>query len=364
MNFIIIASLISFFGTLLVMPSVIKLAINKRFLVGGGGRNAHEGFTPNVGGMAIFAGLLLANQYILFYFFDSYQNFEISNEFEIQIKGYLIMTAGSIIMFVMGLLDDISELSSYFRFFVQLLVSSLVVYFGDLRILDFHGVLGVHELPYLFSVIFSISVIIFIINSFNLTDGLDGLAASLGLFILMLFAIIFYCNGKYYDCTLACAGFSSLLAFWLYNKPPARIFMGDGGSLMIGFIIACCAIRACSIKIEPSGVINPVFILCILAYPSVDTLRVFLVRIFSGKSPFSADRNHIHHLLVDKDFNHGWASFFAVMYSAVLTGICYLIIEHVTLSFYVMVSLAVLFIVLPMASFARSTTKQIFLFFK
>ncbi|MDG2060012.1 MAG: hypothetical protein P8J34_07680, partial [Flavobacteriales bacterium] len=79
MNFILIVSLISFFGTLFLMPFVIKLAINKRFLVGGGGRNAHEGFTPNVGGMAIFAGLLLANQYILFYFFDSYQNFEISN---------------------------------------------------------------------------------------------------------------------------------------------------------------------------------------------------------------------------------------------------------------------------------------------
>ena len=77
MNFIVISSLIAFFGTLLVMPSVIKLAISKRFLVGGGGRNAHEGFTPNVGGMAIFAGLLLANQYLLFYFFDTFQYFEI-----------------------------------------------------------------------------------------------------------------------------------------------------------------------------------------------------------------------------------------------------------------------------------------------
>ena len=86
MNFILITSIIAFFGTFLVMPSVIKLAIKKRFLVEGGGRNAHEGFTPNVGGMAIFTGLLLANQYLLFYFFDSFQNFEISSEFEVQIK--------------------------------------------------------------------------------------------------------------------------------------------------------------------------------------------------------------------------------------------------------------------------------------
>ena len=346
------------------MPYVIKLAIKKRFLVEGGGRNAHEGFTPNVGGMAIFAGLLLANQYLLLYFFDVFQDFEISSDFEIQIKSYILITAGTIVMFVMGLLDDISGLSSYFRFFVQVIIALALAFIGDLRIDNFHGVLGLYELPYYFSIIFSVSVMIFIINSFNLTDGLDGLAASLGLFILTCFAIIFYTNGKFYDCVLACAGIASLFAFWLYNRPPARIFMGDGGSLVIGFIIACCATRACGLNIEPTGSANPVFILCILAYPSIDTLRVFAVRIFSGKSPFSADRNHIHHLLIDKGFNHGWASFFAVMYCAVLTFICFLIIDYPNISFFVMVSLAILFIVLPMASFVRLTTKRILSFFK
>ena len=362
-DIILVASLISFFGTFLVMPYVIKLAINKRFLVGGGGRNAHEGFTPNVGGMAIFAGLILANQYLLFDFFDKFQDFEISSEFKTQIKAFLIITGGSVIMFIMGLLDDIGELSSYFRFFVQSVIAFLVVYIGDIRIDNFHGVLGFYEIPELFSIIFSISVIIFIINSFNLTDGLDGLAASLGLFILAAFAIIFYINAKYFDCTLACSAVASLFAFWLYNRPPARIFMGDGGSLLIGFIIACCAIRACDMAIV-NDVCNPVFILCILAYPAVDTLRVFAVRVFSGKSPFSADRNHIHHLLIDKDFNHGWASFFAVMYCAFLTLICFFLIDYANLSFFIMVSLAILFIVLPMASFARSTTLKILSFFK
>ena len=139
--------------------------------------------------------------------------------------------------------------------------------------------------------------------------------------------------------------------------------MGDSGSLLIGFIIACCAIRACNMQIT-DGIHNPVFILCIIAYPAIDTLRVFAVRIFSGKSPFSADRNHIHHLLIDKNFNHGWASFFAVMYCAVLTLICFFLIDYPTFSFLVMVSLAILFIVLPMASFARSTTKKILSIFK
>ena len=207
-------------------------------------------------------------------------------------------------------------------------------------------------------------MVIFIINSFNLTDGLDTLATSLGIFILSAFAIIFYLNNNMYDCILACVGVSSLLAFWFYNRPPAKIFMGDSGSLVIGFIIAYCSIRVCNMPIDAEDTINPVFVLCILAYPSVDTLRVFVVRILAGKSPFAADRNHIHHLLVDKDFNHAWASFFAVMYSAILTGICYLIRDYSTLSFFGMVFTAILFIVLPMASFARSTIKRILFLFR
>ena len=363
MNFILISFFISFLATFMVMPFVIKLAIKKRFLVEGGGRNSHEGFTPNVGGIAIFTGLLLSNQYILFYFFDTFQEFQISSEFEIQVKAYIIMTGGCVVMFIMGLLDDISELSSYFRFFIQLVIAFLTVYIGEIKIENFYGVLSLHELPEFMSIFFSVCVVIFIINSFNLTDGLDGLAATLGLFILISFALIFFFNDKYFDLTLASSGIAVLSAFWIYNRPPARIFMGDSGSLVIGFIIACCAIRACNMPIVDNN-INPVFVLCILAYPSIDTLRVFTLRLFSGKSPFSADRNHIHHLLIDKKFNHGWASFFAVMYSVILTVICFFIIDYVSISFYIMVTLAILFIVLPIASFARSSTKKILSFLK
>jgi UDP-N-acetylmuramyl pentapeptide phosphotransferase/UDP-N-acetylglucosamine-1-phosphate transferase len=170
-------------------------------------------------------------------------------------------------------------------------------------------------------------------------------------------------NAKYFDCVLACASIAALFAFWLYNRPPARIFMGDSGSLLIGFIIASCAIRACSMPIK-DDIINPVFVLCILAYPSVDTLRVFILRIMSKKSPFSADRNHIHHILIDKKFNHGWASFFAVMYCFTLTLICFFVIEYHYISFFIMVFLAILFIVLPIASFLRRIVDKIICIFK
>jgi UDP-N-acetylmuramyl pentapeptide phosphotransferase/UDP-N-acetylglucosamine-1-phosphate transferase len=348
------------------MPSVIKLAIKKRILTGGGGRNAHEGFTPNIGGIAIFIGLLLSNLFLLTFYveqissespfldMDSYEKF----------LSYIIVTVSCIIMFIIGLSDDLTSLSSRFRFIIQLIVAFCFTYYGDIRIEGLNGLFGISELPYSISIIFSMIVVIFIINSFNLTDGLDSLATSLGIYILASFGTLFLISNHFYDATLCFASLSSLFAFWFYNRPPAKIFMGDSGSLVIGVIIAYSAIKLCNFPIDTAGTINPVFILCVIAYPSVDTLRVFLVRISSGKSPFAADRNHIHHLLVDKDFNHGWASFFAVMYCIVLTLICFFVRENVTLSFLVMVSLAILFIVLPMASFARSITKKFLSFFK
>ena len=364
MNLILFSSLISFLGSLIVMPTVIKLAIKKRLLTAGGGRNSHEGFTPNIGGIAIVFGLLLSNLFVLVYYLEQNRTIIVDIDSVYLLRSYLIITVSCILLFIVGLADDLTSLSSRFRFLVQLIIAFIICYFGDVRIESLSGLFGIYELSYFVSLVFSIIVAIFIINSFNLTDGLDSLATTLGICILSSFAVLFIMNNNMYHASLALAGVCSLLAFWFYNRPPAKIFMGDCGSLVIGFIIAYCAIKLCNIPIDNSGTINPVFILCILAYPSIDTIRVFLVRIFSGKSPFLADRNHIHHLLVDKDFSHGWASFFTVSYSIILSLICWFIRDHITLSFIMMLSLAILFIVLPMASFARSTTKKLLSFFK
>ena len=358
MNFILITSLISFLGTLIVMPTVIKLAIKKRLLTEGGGRNSHNGFTPNIGGLAIFFGLLLSNLFVLAYYLEQDRTIIIDADSVYLLRSYLIITVSCILLFIVGLADDLTSLSYRFRFLVQLIITFVLTYYGDVRIESLNGLFGIYELPYFVSLFFSMIVAIFIINSFNLTDGLDALATTLGVCILSSFAVLFIMDNDFYHAALTLSGVCSLLAFWFYNRPPAKIFMGDCGSLVIGFIIAYCAIKLCNTPIDSSGTINPVFILCILAYPSVDTLRVFIVRVLSGKSPFSADRNHIHHLLVDKDFSHAWAAFFAVSYSIILSSICWLIRDHVTFSFIVMLSLAILFIVLPMASFVRSTTKK------
>ena len=219
-------------------------------------------------------------------------------------------------LFLIGLFDDLNIINSIFlRFLFQLLSSLILTIYLDIRIDNFYGIFGIDSLQYYQSLIFSNLVVVFILNSYNFIDGLDSLASSIGLFIFIIFSVIFYFNNLFVEFYISLTSFAILLAFLFYNRPPAKIFMGDSGSLLIGFIIAYCSLKACNLPIDTSGTINPVFVLCILAYPSVDTLRVFIVRILAGKSPFSADRNHIHHLLIDKNFTHGWASFFAVMYS-------------------------------------------------
>ena len=157
------------------MPSVIKLAIKKRILAVGGGRNSHEGFTPNIGGIAIFIGLLLSNLFLLtIVVMEQNSTIVLDLDSLIRFKHYIMVTIASIIMFVVGLSDDLTSLSSRVRFFIQLIVAFCFTYFGDIRIESLSGLFGVYDLSYLISIIFSMIVVIFIINSFNLTDGLDS----------------------------------------------------------------------------------------------------------------------------------------------------------------------------------------------
>ena len=269
MNFIIfITSLISFLGTLIVMPTVIKLAIKKRLLTEGGGRNSHMmDLLQTLVVVAITFGLLLSNLFVLAYYLEQNRTIIVDVDSVYLLRSYLIITGSCILLFIVGLADDLTSLSSRFRFLVQLIISFVLCYYGDVRIESLNGLFGIYELPYFVSLVFSMIVTIFIINSFNLTDGLDSLATTLGIYILSSFAVLFIMNNNMYHASFALAGVCSLLAFWFYNRPPAKIFMGDCGSLIIGFIIAYCAIKLCNKPIDFSGNINPVFISMYISLP-------------------------------------------------------------------------------------------------
>ena len=133
-----------------------------------------------------------------------------------------------------------------------------------------------------------------------------------------------------------------MFGFWLYNKPPAKIFLGDSGSLSIGLILAYFAIKISNIPIDNSGTISPVFAMIVLVYPVIDTLRVFTIRILKGISPFTPDKNHIHHSLLELEFSHGKATIIILIFSVILTIIAFFLRKYPNFSFFTLVPLVVL----------------------
>jgi UDP-GlcNAc:undecaprenyl-phosphate/decaprenyl-phosphate GlcNAc-1-phosphate transferase len=182
---------------------------------------------------------------------------------------------------------------------------------GDLRIISLGGMFGFDVLSYVFSIALSVFAIVGIVNAFNLIDGIDGLAGSLGLIISVTFAFLFYCAGDTGWAFIAAALAGATAGFLIYNVSPARIFMGDSGSLMLGFFAAIMSIHLINISVKSPIDIGftyitsaPALTAALLVIPVFDTLRVFTIRLIRNQSPFKADNNHLHHRLLSLGLNH------------------------------------------------------------
>jgi UDP-N-acetylmuramyl pentapeptide phosphotransferase/UDP-N-acetylglucosamine-1-phosphate transferase len=263
------------------IPSIIYVAHLKNLLDEPNFRAVHTNLTPRLGGMAIFAGFMSA--------------VTIFGDVTPQIQRLL---ASTLILFFIGLKDDISSVSAFKKFFVQILATGIVMFLGDIKINDFQGFLGIYQIDDRFAYAFTFLVIVGLINAFNLIDGLDGLAGSIILISSTSFGYFFYNFGgaQYAPFTLvAFCLMGGILGFLRYNFHKAIIFMGDTGSLVCGMIVSVMAIQFVKMKAVESA---PSIAVAILIIPVFDTARVFGKRIFNGKSPFAPDKNHIHHILI------------------------------------------------------------------
>jgi UDP-N-acetylmuramyl pentapeptide phosphotransferase/UDP-N-acetylglucosamine-1-phosphate transferase len=167
-----------------------------------------------------------------------------------------------------------------------------------------------------FGLALSYLTIIVVINSFNLIDGVDGLAASLGILAMLIFGVYFFAIAQQAYALLAFSMAGSLVAFMIFNHHPAKIFMGDSGSLMIGLVNAILVIKFINVANTPLVLVpvpSAVAIgFAVLIVPLLDTLRVFSIRIINGRSPFTPDRNHVHHLLLQRGLSHAAVTFTCV----------------------------------------------------
>ena len=216
----------------------------------------------------------------------------------------------AMLVFFMGLKDDIMVMSASRKLFVHMAVGAFLVGALDLRIDNFGGLFGLGHIPFWVSAPFSWFVYIVIVNAVNLIDGLDGLIGGVGTIVMTAFGMWFFQTGDLASAIVAFSTAGSLLGFLVFNFNPARIFMGDGGSLLLGLLLYTMTIQLMKTPSNwpVSGLVHPVAAMCMLAYPLVDTLRVFTLRVLDGRSPFSPDRWHIHHKLLELGLGHKMSS--------------------------------------------------------
>jgi len=305
---ILLTASVSFIITFLAIPVIMQIAEQKKLYDIPDERKVHTRLVASLGGIGIFAGFLLASL--------------------LSIQGYLnpefqYFFAASLVVFFVGLKDDIMILSATKKFIGQIIAASILIHLGGIRLDSMYGLLGFEQLPEGFSLALSYFTIIVIINSFNLIDGVDGLASSLGILTMIVFGSYFLAIDYQAYALLAFAMAGSLVAFIIFNHHPAKIFMGDSGSLMIGLVNSILVIKFINVANSPFVAVPvPAAVaigFSILIVPLLDTLRVFSIRIANGRSPFTPDRNHIHHLLLDNGLSHA-----AVTFTCVAINVCFI----------------------------------------
>jgi UDP-N-acetylmuramyl pentapeptide phosphotransferase/UDP-N-acetylglucosamine-1-phosphate transferase len=293
MQQVIFSISIAFFISFYAIPVVIYVAKTKKLYDMPDERKVHTSPVPLLGGLGIFVGFILSLLLNIS-----------SNEVFFQFQ-YLI--ASFFIVFFLGIGDDIMVLSPLKKFVGQLVVAFILIFKSHLLITNLHGFLGIGALNETASYLLTYFTIIVIINAFNLIDGVDGLAGSIGLIAATLFGIWFFMNGDMAFTIIAFSLIGSIGAFLIYNFNPAKIFMGDAGSMLLGLanaILVIHFIEAAPVAAKLPVIASPAIGFGILLIPLLDTLRVFCIRLSKGRSPFFPDRNHIHHLFLDRGFSH------------------------------------------------------------
>ncbi len=287
----IIILLSSFLVSYMLYPKIISVVSFKKLMDKPNDRSSHSTATPSLGGIAFFIVLILS-----FYFLEPYDKYNTIPS----------LIPGLTILFIIGLKDDLVVISPITKLGAEIVASTFLVLHPSFEIESFHGFFGFYEISKFITIPLSIFIVIVIINAFNLIDGIDGLAATIGTVIFGTFGTIFYLTHSYLLFGVCIVMIGCLAAFLRFNLSHSKkIFMGDTGSLIVGFIIGMLVLRFLALTNEkiallPFKVDNyPYIILAILIVPLFDTARVFTIRIMNKRGPFSPDRNHIHHLLID-----------------------------------------------------------------
>jgi UDP-GlcNAc:undecaprenyl-phosphate/decaprenyl-phosphate GlcNAc-1-phosphate transferase len=295
MFLIIFCILSSFLISYFLTPEIIKVAHANEIHDQPNERKVHIHKVPRFGGFAIFFGAIIS---MLVWSFIENQLMNIQH-----------LVAALTVVFMIGLRDDFMAVKPSVKALVEAFATLLIIYLGDIRFTSLHGFLGVQEVSLFWSYAITLLTVIVVTNAFNLIDGIDGLAGTVSLIVFTFYGVWFFLNHNYTNAIICFSIIGGLVGFLVYNYR-TQIFMGDCGALFLGFTAAILTIsfinqNAVMKETHFLHFMSPISVVsCVLVYPLFDTLRVALMRMVRGRSPFFPDRTHLHHLLIEANLSH------------------------------------------------------------
>jgi len=315
----IIAILFNFYA----IPVIIRISRVKKLFDHPGERKSHLTSVPTLGGLGIYAtitavSLTLINTCGL-------NGGGVTNN----LNSLPPIIAGFTLIFFIGMKDDMLNISAWKKLIVQFMALVILVVIGNVRLDSMQGMFSITEISYPVSIMLSLFAGIVIINAFNLIDGIDGLAAAIAMLVSLIFGIYFIAANDWEYAVLFFTVLGALIPFFLYNAygKNNKIFMGDTGSLILGFIITVMVFRFNELNgmssVKPHFAAGPALSFAILIVPMFDTLRVFAIRIYRGGSPFKADQRHIHHILLDLGLTHLQSTLILVIVNIIFVAFAY-----------------------------------------
>ncbi len=349
--FFLICFITSFVVAFASIPTIIRIASRLQLFDEPNERKLHIRKTPLLGGVAVFAAMIFSFTLAAAPYFE---------------KQHLFIITSLILIFFFGLRDDIAPLAPLKKLSGQITAALILVLFCNIRLTSLHGLLGIHGLNEYASFAITLIGILFIVNSYNLIDGIDGVASGLGIIASFIFSILFYVYSDPLMSILALSLCGALMGFFPYNFRDAKIFLGDTGTMTIGFVLSIFSFHF----IELSRVVSvetwftyqsaPNVVFAILVIPMVDTLRVFTIRIFKRQSPFIADRNHIHHRLLQLGFQPHQACLLLYLVNAIfISAAWFLRHENPAFVLYSLIATALILTQLPVVFLRLKKPRQI-----
>lgn len=310
-----------------IIPQILLIAFRKKLFDEIDPRKIHKSTVPRLGGIAFFPSILFA--VLLAWGVGIRFTPEILRDgLQSRPEGFCFIGCSVIILYLVGMADDLVGVKYRAKFMAQFL-SALLLIVGDLQLTGLHGFLGIHGLPSSVSVCLTILLVVYVTNSINLIDGIDGLASGLSAVACAFYGVVFFRHGLQLYGMLSFATLGALVPFFCYNvfgnsKKHTKIFMGDTGALTVGLILGVLCIRVCRMEDSVCGPNMTAVAFAPLLIPCFDVVRVYLHRLKEHRNPFMPDKCHIHHKLLALGLSQRAAMMSIIATALLLTVVNYL----------------------------------------